>query len=140
MTVLVDTPIWSIALRRRATDRNGHDERLYQEWLRLIRLGEAAIIGVMRQEVLSGIRDERRYEDLRSALRAVDDLRVTAVDHKAAARCYNRCRAAGITGTVGDMLICAVALRFDLPIFTTDRDFIRYSKNLPIRLHTTHGT
>jgi len=34
-----------------------------------------------------------------------------------------------------DLLICAIAYRHKLAIFTTDRDFDRYAKHLPIRLH-----
>jgi hypothetical protein len=33
------------------------------------------------------------------------------------------------------MLICAMAYRYDVPIFTTDPDFLGYAKHLPIRLH-----
>jgi hypothetical protein len=33
------------------------------------------------------------------------------------------------------MLICAMAHRLGLPIFTTDPDFSGYAKHLPIRLH-----
>ena len=34
-----------------------------------------------------------------------------------------------------DYLICAIALRLDLPVFSTDRDFPRYENGLNVRLH-----
>ena len=33
------------------------------------------------------------------------------------------------------MLICALAYRYGVPIFTTDPDFSGYAKHLPIQLH-----
>ncbi|MGH9549894.1 MAG: PIN domain-containing protein [Terriglobales bacterium] len=47
----------------------------------------------------------------------------------------NTCRARGIAGSAIDFLICAVAHLRQWEVFTTDRDFARYSKVLPIRLH-----
>ena len=34
-----------------------------------------------------------------------------------------------------DFLICAVAWRGQMPIFTTDGDFAQYARALPIALH-----
>jgi predicted nucleic acid-binding protein len=56
-------------------------------------------------------------------------------DYEEAASYYNRCRSKGIQGSSTDYLICAIATRHDLAIFTDDRDFGRYSKLLPIRLY-----
>lgn len=133
--VLVDTPIWSLALRRRAADRSLHEARLVREWQRLVSAGHAAIMGIIRQELLSGVRDAKNFELLRQHLAAFEDLPVTTADHEAAARCFNRCRAGGVTGAAVDMLICALAIRCGLPIFTTDRDFERYAAHVPLRLH-----
>ena len=33
------------------------------------------------------------------------------------------------------MLICALATRRELAVFTADTDFIRYTRILPIKLH-----
>ena len=38
-----------------------------------------------------------------------------------------------------DLLICAVAVRHGMRIFTTDTDFDQFAKHLPIVLHATHG-
>ena len=52
-----------------------------------------------------------------------------------AAKFYNLCRGKGIQGSNTDFLICAVAVRHDLSVFTTDGDFPRFAKCLPIVLH-----
>lgn len=101
----------------------------------LIKEGRAAIAGPIRQEVLSGIRDQSAFEKLRTYLRHFDDEEVETEDYEEAARITNVCRAAGISGSEIDFLLCAVAVRRNLPIFTTDADFERYAKHIPIRLH-----
>jgi predicted nucleic acid-binding protein len=60
---------------------------------------------------------------------------LTVEDFEEAARANNTCRAAGVAGTLVDMLLCAVAARLDAPVFTTDADFTRYARHLPLRLH-----
>lgn len=131
MRVLVDTCIWSLALRRREHAQN-------QEAMELGRLVAAhvvQIIGPIRQELLSGIRDHAQFERLETHLDAFVDLPLTAQDYVTAAKFYNLCRAKGIQGSNTDFLICAVAVRHDLPVFTTDRDFHRFARRLPIVLH-----
>jgi hypothetical protein len=133
--VLIDTPIWSLALRRRTGDLGPVERALVHAWADLVRQDRATLIGPVRQEMLSGIRDEAAFERLRAHLRAFDDESLTVEDFEQAARCNNRCRAFGVAGSIVDHLLCAVAINRDLPIFTTDADFPRYAKHLPIRLH-----
>jgi predicted nucleic acid-binding protein len=45
-------------------------------------------------------------------------------DYERAAHVFNACRRKGIQGSNIDFLICAVAHRHAMPIFTLDRDFI----------------
>jgi len=94
------------------------------------------LIGLVRQELLSGIRDAGQYEKLRSILRAFPDEQTSVADYEAAANAGNECRAKGIAVSVSDMLICATALARDWAIFSTDPDFKKYAKILPIQLHT----
>ncbi len=135
MMVLVDTSVWSLALRRRARDLDLQQKRIREELAELIREGRAQLLGVVRQELLSGIRRESQFEGLRADLRAFDDPRMTVEDYEEAGHAHNRCRAKGVAGSTVDFLICAAALRRDWPIFTTDQDFLRYARCLPIRLH-----
>ncbi len=131
MRVLVDTSIWSAALRK--SDKN--EEPLREAFGRLIRNGLVEIIGPVRQELLSGIKEHAQYLKLRKHLGSWVDLPVETSDYEEAAAYYNLCRAKGIQGSGTDLLICALALRHDLSIFTSDKDFDSYAKALPIRLH-----
>ncbi len=60
---------------------------------------------------------------------------MTVEDYEEAALSNNRCRTAGIAGSLADFQICAIALRRNLPIFTTDRDFGHYARVLPLNFH-----
>ena len=131
MKVLVDTSIWSLALRRRQQAQNPEAEELG----RLIASHVVEIIGPIRQEVLSGVRGSVQFERLETCLDAFVDLPLTAEDYVTAAKFYNLCRAKGIQGSNTDFLICAVAVRHDLSVFTTDGDFPHFAKCLPIVLH-----
>lgn len=137
MMVLVDTPIWSLALRRRSQDLNEREEQLIQVFAELIREGRAQILGPIRQELLSGIREEGSFRKLRTQLRVFDEPSIEVADYEEAARMNNRCRARGIAGSAIDFLICAVAHRCGWHIFTTDRDFQHYATVLPLRLFST---
>lgn len=129
-TTLVDTSVWSLALRRSRTSDHPAVDRLRE----LINDGRAALIGPIRQEILSGIRDRSQFRTLRQALRAFPDLALATHDHEHAAELSNRCRAAGVQGSGTDFLICAVALRGRMPILTTDRDFEGFAKVVPIEV------
>ncbi len=85
--------------------------------------------------MLSGLSDEAVFERLRDHLLFFEDEPMTSADFEEAARCSNRCRAAGVAGTAVDFMICAVAVRCGLEIFTTDDDFKLYAEHLPIRLY-----
>ncbi len=131
MRVLVDTSIWSLALRRSEHAQNPEAAELR----RLIAAHVVEIIGPIRQEVLSGVRDQPQFERLATHLDAFMDLPLTAEDYVTAAKFYNLCRAKGIQGSNTDFLICAVAVRHDLSVFTTDGDFPHFAKRLPIVLY-----
>jgi len=135
MTVLVDTPVWSLALRRKPDDLNARERALTQALAELIRGGRAQILGVIRQELLSGIREPERFRKLRDYLRAFEEPRLDAADYEEAAGMHNQCRSRGIAGSTIDFLICAVAQRRNWQVFTTDRDFERYGKVLAVRLY-----
>jgi predicted nucleic acid-binding protein len=137
MTVLVDTPVWSWAHRRRQADLNAREQGLTRALGELIREGRAQIMGAIRQELLSGIREEERFRKLRDYLRAFEEPNIEVRDYEEAAHMHNRCRGQGVAGSAIDFLICAVAKRRDWHIFTTDRDFERYGRVLGLNLYMT---
>lgn len=133
MKVLADTPIWSAAFRR--TETAPSIMRAELEWL--VAHGAVAIIGPIRQELLSGIRQGPQFEQVRNALRSFPDLPLQTEDFETAAQYFNLCRGKGVQGSMTDFLICAVAVRHQLEIFTTDGDFRHYQKLLPIALYAS---
>jgi predicted nucleic acid-binding protein len=133
MKVLVDTTIWSLALRRKRPDSK--EQILVDELSELVKELRAALIGPIRQEILSGIPDPAKFEVVRKRLAAFDDLPIVKADYEEAARVFNACRKKGIQGSHVDFLICAVAIRHSAPVFTTDNGFTNYAKHLDLELH-----
>ncbi len=134
MKVLVDTSVWSTAFRRKAITV---DERAVVITLQeLIESLQVAIIGPIRQEILSGITEEKQYNLLKTKLAAFEDLLISTCDHEKAAFFYNICRSNGIQGSHIDFLICAVAANHKMPIFTVDKGFLLYAEYLPIAVYS----
>ena len=127
----MDTSVWSEALRRSKKDESD----IVRELRCLILDHRVDIIGPVRQEVLSGIRVDAHFERLERHLSAFPDIPLETEDFVAAAKFFNACRAKGVQGSNTDFLICAVAVRRRIPVFTTDKDFRRYAKHLPVVLH-----
>lgn len=136
MNVLVDTSVWSLALRRQANDLNPAERAAVAELTNLIKEGRARIIGLVRQELLSGIKAVSQYERLRIVLRSFPDEPAATADYEAAAKAGNDCRARGVAVSVSDMLICAIAVGRDWSVFTADPDFNSYAKILTLKLHS----
>ena len=133
MRVLVDTSVWSEALRR----RRKVDSDVVRELRSLILEHRIDIIGPIRQEILSGLREDAQFEKLEKHIAAFPDIPLETADHIMAAQFFNTCRAKGVQGSNTDFLICAVAVRRQRSIFTTDGDFPLFAKYLPIVLHET---
>jgi len=133
MKVIVDTSVWSLALRRDKQDPPAP----VQELRHLIYDHRVQMIGPIRQELLSGIRSESQFEKLRKHLESFPDLPILTKDYVTAAHFFNRCRSKGIQGSNTDFLICAVAVRNKFAIYTTDKDFELFSKHIQIVLHKT---
>lgn len=131
MKVLVDTSIWSAALSR----SKGPETASVQELRALILEHRVETIGPIRQEILSGIRDERQFARLEKSLEPFPDFPINSEDYVAAARFFNLCRGRGVQGSNTDFLICAIAVRHKLEIFSTDNDFLLFAKHIPIKLH-----
>ena len=130
MKVIVDTSVWSLALRKQKQQNDSIANRLRD----LIADGRVVLLGAVRQEILSGIKHQEQFEKLRDRLRAFPNLILDAEDYELAAEYFNVCRRNGIQGANTDFLICASANRRNYEIFTTDKDFINFSQYLPIVL------
>ena len=131
MKVIVDTSVWSLALRRNKVQENKYVEELEE----LIKEFRAQLIGPVRQELLNGIRSEKQFRVLKKHLRAFKNLDIETEDYELASEYFNKARKNGIQGSNTDFLLCAISTRLRMPIFTTDKDFLNFQSVLPIELH-----
>ena len=92
MSVIIDTSIWSGVFRK------GGDRRHAKVVETLSRRGQVDLLGPIRQEVLSGIRDAAQFDFIRERLAAFADLALEKADYEQAAALFNRCRAQGDSG------------------------------------------
>ena len=130
--VLVDTSVWSVAFRRNKP--NEKEKEIVETLIHLIRDYRIAMIGPIRQELLSGISTQTVFENLKKQMSVFTDYLVLTEDYEQAAEYANTCRKNGIQGSHADFLICSVAVRNKWKIFTEDKDFLNYQKYLPIQL------
>ena len=131
MKVIVDTSVWSLALRRSTTIASAETIDLKK----LIQNQSVVMLGCIRQELLSGIRELAWYAHLRERLSAFPNQILNENCYELAAKMFNECRANGVQGSNTDFLICAAAQLNQLAIYTTDQDFMHYQKILGISLY-----
>jgi len=126
MKFLVDTCVWSLALRRRNASRmNPEERRLVSELRDGIQVSNAAIIGPVRQEILSGIRDRAQFRKTLGLLEPFADEATIPEDFVEAARLFNLCQDHGVVCGAIDILICAMAARLNYGILTNDSGLTR---------------
>ena len=132
MKVLVDTSVWSLAFRKK--NKTEYELKLINYLSEIIRDLQVVMIGPIRQEILSGISDEFTFLDMQEKLSVFSDWSIETQDYELAAEFFNKCRMNGIQESHIDFLICAVAFRNNLKIFTLDKDFEHYRKHTGIVL------
>jgi predicted nucleic acid-binding protein len=133
MNVLIDTSVWSLVFRRNKPQEK--EKKIANALISLIQDLRIAIIGPVRQELLSGISKQAVFDDLKQKMSVFTDSIIQTADYELAAEYSNICRKHGIQGSHIDFLICAVAVRNGWEIFTEDTDFFNYKEYLPIKLY-----
>lgn len=131
MKIIIDTCIWSLALRRNTVQGNPYIEELRN----LIEEIRAQLLGPIRQELLSGIKSKKQFDTLKLHLEAFTDIELETEDYELAAEYFNAARKKGIQGSNTDFLICAISSRRKMPILTTDKDFANFQSIFPVSLH-----
>lgn len=129
MRVIVDTDVWSEAFRKK-----GPKSEYVGELVNLIQEGRIQMIGIIRMEILCGIRNERMFHTLNQKLGAFPDKPLDSEVFVTAARFLNSCRGKGVQGSNNDFIICACSALWKMPVLSKDKDFIGYRKILPIEL------
>jgi len=77
MRVVVDTSVWSLAFRRNTADPTREVQFLKD----LIQDGRVILLGLVRQELLSGIRHTAQFDRLKQLLRAFPESPMEIEDH-----------------------------------------------------------
>lgn len=133
MNILVDTSVWSLAFRKKTlTDE---ETKIVSELKELIYEKRIIIMGPIRQELLSGIKNRNVFDQLSNKIRSFEDEILVTEDYENAAEINNLCRSNGIQGSHIDFLIAATAINRSIAIFTTDKDFQNYSTIVELKLH-----
>jgi hypothetical protein len=119
--LLVDTCVWSLALRRKnAPSLSPDEQRLKTQLVQAIQDGRVAMLGLLRQELLSGIKETAQFDRVKAALGPYLDEPINTADHEYAARVYNECRNLGVEPGTVDVLICAVAVGRGWEVLSSD--------------------
>jgi predicted nucleic acid-binding protein len=133
MTLLVDTSVWSLALRR-----DGDADAPAVAGLRAaLADGESVVTtGLVLQELLQGFNGRSARRQIIERFAALPLVVPEREDHVGAAEIRNSCRRAGVQlGTI-DALLVQLRVRHDLRLMTTDRDFSSAAKHCPLRVWT----
>ena len=131
MKVLVDTSVWSLALRRTPAAAAPEVELL----ARLLQAGDqVATTGIVFQEILQGTRGPRNRERIIQSFRSLPFLNPDRKDHDEAAQLYTACRRKGLQAGTIDALLAQLCLRHDLDLLTTDHDFEGMQRVCSLRL------
>ncbi len=92
--------------------------------------------GVVLQEVLSGIRNERQFAEIeRQLLASFSILHAMTRDHVEAARLRYKCIASGLHASGPDCLIATLAIAGNHELFAIDQDFEDIARNTSLKLY-----
>lgn len=131
MKVIVDTSVWSLALRRKNPDIQAEATKLAE----LISDGQPIfLLGVILQEILSGIRERSLLIKIRRHLESFPVLEPSRTTYVDAALLGSACRSKGIQAGQIDLLIAQTAIEHDCYLLTTDKDFVEIARNSSLKL------
>jgi predicted nucleic acid-binding protein len=131
MMLLVDTSVWSLALRR---DAEGQVPEVLA--LRDALLGSESVVttGLVLQELLQGFAGPKSRVKIIERFAALPLIQPERDDHVAAAGIRNICRRGGVQVETIDALLIQLCIRHELMLLTTDKDFVHAAKHCPLLL------
>jgi predicted nucleic acid-binding protein len=131
VSLLVDTSVWSLALRRDVEQSAPEVVALRHA---LLGTDQVFTTGLVLQELLQGFAGPKDRAQLVDRLSALAFLQPVREDHIEAAEVRNSCRRCGVqVGTI-DALLIQLCRRYDLTLLTTDQDFHAATKHVEFRL------
>ncbi len=131
MKVLVDTSVWSLALRK-----NGPADHAAVHKLSSLLLGNEDLVltGLILQEILQAYRAEPTFRRLARHLEPFPLLPLVRSDYLDAAHLHRRCASGGIAASTADCQIATAAINHDCLLLTADADFERIADRSTLRL------
>ena len=137
MNLLVDTSVWSLAMRR----DEGNPQPAVRFLSRALAAGDSVFTtGLVLQELLQGFRGPRARDAIIERLAALPLLVPDRTDHIEAAEVRSSCRRRGVQlGTI-DALLAQLCLRHSLTLLSTDRGFEHVAALMPLDLWRGQGT
>jgi predicted nucleic acid-binding protein len=122
LNLLVDTSVWSLALRRDAPQAVPEVGALGDA----LQAGRLIVTtGVILQELLQGFAGPRARDQILGRFAALPLVAPDRRDHVEAAGLRNACRRAGLQLGMIDALLAQICIRHGLELLTTDQDFHR---------------
>ncbi|WP_447970803.1 type II toxin-antitoxin system VapC family toxin [Nitrospira sp. M1] len=131
MTVLVDTSVWSLSLRKDGPANHVSVKKLQHL---LLDTQDIVLIGIILQEILQGFRQEHTFTKVLSHFEAFPLLPLTRSDFIAAAKLRRQATAKGLSLSTPDCQIAAAAINHNCHLLTTDKDFSHIAKWAPLQL------
>ena len=131
MTILVDTSVWSLSLRKDGPASLPAVKKLERLLLDAQNIG---LMGIILQEILQGFKQESTFTKVTTYLDAFPLLPLNRSDFVAAAKLRRQAAAKGITLSIPDCQIAAVAINHQCHLLTTDKDFLPIAKWAPLQL------
>lgn len=131
MKVLVDTSVWSHALRKGGPADHPAVTKLSTL---LSRNEELVVTGLILQEILQAFRDEATFRKITKHLEPFPLLSLDRTDCVAAARLHRRCASHGIAASTVDCQIATAAINHDCLLLTADVHFERIAAHSDLRL------
>ena len=136
MTFLVDTSVWSLALRRNSAVVEPNVIALKDA---LLGADLVVTTGVVLQELLQGFAGPRDRTQIIERFAALPMLQPDRADHIEAAEIRNTCRRAGVQiGTI-DALIAQLCIRHELQLLSTDKDFRFAAMHCPLKVWSSNS-
>jgi len=131
VTLLVDTSVWSLALRRDVAAIEPEVDALKDALA-----GSEVVVttGLVLQELLQGFVGPKARTQIVESFASLALIQPDREDHIAAADLRNSCRKAGVqVGTV-DALIAQLCVRHDITLLSTDKDFVHAAQHCKLEL------
>jgi predicted nucleic acid-binding protein len=131
VNILVDTSVWSLAIRRDSPANCREVARL-----RVALEGGEGIFttGLILQELLQGFNGPKAKSKILKTFLPLPLVIPERKDHVDAAELKIKLRQKGIQAGTIDVLLVQLCLRHGLSMLSTDRDFVHIAKHIPLSL------